>query len=182
MADVGCELCAADTPAEWVLTYQDGDPGEERARETMLTVGNGYLATRGAAPEAVADAHHYPGTYVAGIYNRLTSVVDGQTREDESIVNLPNWLPVTFRPVRGRWFAPGVWERAHEHTALEQTYVIEGSLEDHEGQCGPGQFVWRPAGNRHEALSPNGAVLLGFFLKPNRFAYGEKFFTAAGEQ
>lgn len=119
MADVGCKLCAADTPAEWVLTYQDGDPGEERARETMLTVGNGYLATRGAAPEAVADAHHYPGTYVAGIYNRLTSVVDGQTREDESIVNLPNWLPVTFRPVRGRWFAPGVWERAHEHTALE---------------------------------------------------------------
>ena len=31
--------------------------------------------------------------------------------------------------------------------------------------------IWR----RH-SLS-NGAVLLGFFLKPNRFAYGEKFFT-----
>jgi hypothetical protein len=26
-------------------------------------------------------------------------------------------------------------------------------------------------------VSPNGAVILGFFLKPNRFAYGEKFFT-----
>jgi hypothetical protein len=25
-------------------------------------------------------------------------------------------------------------------------------------------------------------VLLGFFLKPNRFAYGEKFFTAPGER
>ena len=23
---------------------------------------------------------------------------------------------------------------------------------------------------------------LGFFLKPNRFAYGEKFFTAPGER
>src|SRR6516225_8624791 len=44
----------------------------------------------------------------------------------------------------------------HEHTALEQTYVIEGSLEDHEGKCGPGQFVWRPAGNQHEAVAPNG--------------------------
>src|SRR6516225_3717227 len=61
----------------------------------------------------------------------------------------------------------------HEHTALEQTYVIEGSLEDHEGKCGPGQFVWRPAGNQHEAVAPNGAVLLGFFLK---------FFTAPGER
>ena len=30
--------------------------------------------------------------------------------------------------------------------------------------------------------SPDGAVILGFFLKPNRFAYGEKFFTAPGER
>ena len=78
--------------------------------------------------------------------------------------------------------APGAVVPLHEHTALEQTYVIEGSLEDHEGKCGPGQFVWRPAGNQHEAVAPNGAVLLGFFLKPNRFAYGEKFFTEAGER
>ena len=42
---------------------------------------------------------------------------------------------------------PGAIVPLHEHTALEQTYVIEGSLEDHEGKCGPGQFVWRPAGN-----------------------------------
>ena len=42
---------------------------------------------------------------------------------------------------------PGAVVPLHEHTALEQTYVIEGSLEDHEGKCGPGQFVWRPAGN-----------------------------------
>ena len=60
--------------------------------------------------------------------------------------------------------------------------VIEGSLEDHEGKCGPGQFVWRPAGNQHEAVAPDGAVLLGFFLKPNRFAYGDKFFTEPGER
>jgi len=62
---------------------------------------------------------------------------------------------------------PGAVVPLHEHVALEQTYVIEGSLEDHEGKCGPGQFVWRPAGNQHEAIAPNGAVLLGFFLKPN---------------
>ena len=73
--------------------------------------------------------------------------------------------------------APGAVVPLHEHTALEQTFVLEGTIEDHEGACGPGQFVWRPAGNRHEAVAPNGALILGFFLKPNRFAYGEKFFT-----
>jgi hypothetical protein len=49
-------------------------------------------------------------------------------------------------------------------------------------KCGPGQFFWRPAGNQHEAVAPNGAVPLGFFLKPNRFAYGEKFFSDPGER
>jgi anti-sigma factor ChrR (cupin superfamily) len=72
---------------------------------------------------------------------------------------------------------PGAVVPLHEHTALEQTFVLEGTLEDHEGACGPGQFVWRPAGNRHEAIAPNGAVILGFFLAPNRFARGERFFT-----
>jgi anti-sigma factor ChrR (cupin superfamily) len=72
---------------------------------------------------------------------------------------------------------PGAVVPLHEHTALEQTFVLEGTIEDHEGVCGPGHFVWRPAGNQHEAVAPNGAVILGFFLKPNRFARGEKFFT-----
>ena len=72
---------------------------------------------------------------------------------------------------------PGAIVPLHEHTALEQTFVIEGTLEDHEGACGPGQFVWRAAGNTHEAIAPNGAVVLSFFLKPNRFASGNKFFT-----
>jgi anti-sigma factor ChrR (cupin superfamily) len=78
--------------------------------------------------------------------------------------------------------APGAVVPLHEHTALEQTYVLEGSLKDHEGVCGPGQFVWRPAGNQHEAVAPDGALILGFFLKPNRFAYGEKFFTEDGQR
>ena len=54
---------------------------------------------------------------------------------------------------------PGAVVPLHEHTALEQTFVLEGTIEDHEGVCGPGEFVWRPAGNRHEAVAPNGAVI-----------------------
>ena len=76
---------------------------------------------------------------------------------------------------------PGAVVPLHEHTAIEQTYILEGTLDDHEGVCGPGQFCWRPAGNVHEAVAPDGAVILGMFLKPNRFAQGTKFFTETGE-
>jgi anti-sigma factor ChrR (cupin superfamily) len=67
-----------------------------------------------------------------------------------------------------RW-APGSRLPLHEHVEIEQTYVLEGSLEDDEGEVTAGNFVWRPAGSRHEARSRNGALILAFFLRPNRF-------------
>ena len=82
----------------WVLAYDGFDPPDEGLREALCTLGNGYLATRGAAPEAAADAVHYPGTYVAGCYNRLVSRVAGREVENEDLVNVPNWLSLTFRP------------------------------------------------------------------------------------
>ena len=107
---VVADLAELDPDGPWILGYTASDDAGEGAREALLTLGNGYLGTRGALPEAVADAVRYPGTYVAGVYNRLTSDVDGRVREDESIVNLPNWLPVTFRATGGEWLAPGTWE------------------------------------------------------------------------
>ena len=67
-----------------------------------------------------------------------------------------------------RW-APGSRLPLHEHVEIEQTYVLEGSVEDDEGEVAAGNFVWRPAGSRHEARSANGALILAFFLRPNRF-------------
>ncbi len=67
-----------------------------------------------------------------------------------------------------RW-APGSVLAMHEHMAIEQTYVIEGSVVDDEGECRAGDFVWRPKGNRHIARSPNGCLMIAMFLKPNTF-------------
>jgi alpha,alpha-trehalase len=89
----------------WSLVYEGFDPSQERLRETLCTLGNGYFATRGAAPESTADASHYPGTYIAGCYDRLPSVVDGRTLEHEDLVNGPNWLPLTFRHPGQPWFS-----------------------------------------------------------------------------
>ncbi|MCQ4084820.1 glycoside hydrolase family 65 protein [Streptomyces sp. RB6PN25] len=81
----------------WTWTYEGYDPGQERLREALCTLGNGYFATRGAAPESAAGPAHYPGTYAAGCYNRLVSTAAGRRVENEDLVNLPNWLPLRFR-------------------------------------------------------------------------------------
>jgi anti-sigma factor ChrR (cupin superfamily) len=65
--------------------------------------------------------------------------------------------------------APGAVLTDHMHVEIEQTWVLEGSLVDQEGEAKAGTFVWRPAGSRHVASAPNGALLLGIFQKPNKF-------------
>jgi len=93
--------------SEWLLVYDGFDPDNEGLRVALCTLGNGYFATRGAAPEARADDVHYPGTYVAGCYDRLVTEVAGREVENEDLVNVPNWLPLTFRIENGDWFDPG---------------------------------------------------------------------------
>jgi alpha,alpha-trehalase len=88
----------------WTFTYEGYDPHDEKLREALCTVGNGYFAVRGAAPESKAGQIHYPGTYAAGVYNRLDDVIGGTKTDNESLVNLPNWLPLTFRIDGGDWF------------------------------------------------------------------------------
>jgi anti-sigma factor ChrR (cupin superfamily) len=66
--------------------------------------------------------------------------------------------------------APGTRLPEHEHVKIEQTYVLEGSLMCPEGECHAGQFVWRPAGSRHEAWAgPKGGLFLAMFQVPNKF-------------
>ena len=66
--------------------------------------------------------------------------------------------------------APGTRLPEHEHVKIEQTYVLEGELHCGEGICKAGQFVWRPAGSRHEAWAgPKGGLFLAMFQIPNKF-------------
>ncbi|MFE2600971.1 glycoside hydrolase family 65 protein [Streptomyces sp. NPDC059396] len=92
----------------WTWTYEGYDPESERLREALCTLGNGYFATRGAASETSAGPAHYPGTYVAGCYNRLVSTVAGRRIENEDLVNLPDWLPLRYR-MRPEGAEPGPW-------------------------------------------------------------------------
>jgi len=131
----------------WKLEYRDYNPEQERLRESLCTLGNGYFGTRGAAPEYRADANHYPGTYIAGVFNRLTTEIRGVSVENESLVNLPNWLPLTFRIEDGPWFRlEDVTIREYRQSLLLREGILEREVrfEDREGRISRyrlGRFV-----------------------------------------
>ena len=112
-------VARAPSPEGWSIVYEGFDPAQEPLREALCALGNGRFASRGCAPEAVADGVHYPGTYAAGLYNRLTSEVMGREVADESNVNLPNWLPLSFRIEDGEWFDASKVELAEYRQELD---------------------------------------------------------------
>jgi trehalose/maltose hydrolase-like predicted phosphorylase/beta-phosphoglucomutase-like phosphatase (HAD superfamily) len=124
-------------PDVWTLVYEGFDPARQGLREALCALGNGYFLTRGALPEAKADDVNYPGTYVAGLYNRLTSKIAGRQVENEDLVNVPNWLPLEFRIAGGPWFdmqQPGVQDH-HLELDMEHATLIR-------------RFTWRDAVGR----------------------------------
>lgn len=94
----------------WSIRDYGCPPADEGTREALYTTGNGYFGTRGAFEESSADDVHYPGTYIAGLFNQLPSIISGKTVYNEDFVNSPNWLPITFKIGSGAWFDPDQME------------------------------------------------------------------------
>jgi beta-phosphoglucomutase family hydrolase len=90
----------------WILNYSDYDRSNEKSREALLTIGNGYFGTRGAMEETSAGESNYPGTYIASLYNRLSTPIADRMVENEDFVNAPNWLPIRFKIDDEPWFDP----------------------------------------------------------------------------
>ncbi|MFO7978382.1 MAG: hypothetical protein R6U64_06955, partial [Bacteroidales bacterium] len=106
--------------SNWTVVYKGFNREEHPLQEALCTLGNGYFATRGALEmelhavkvktedkvkvKGIGDgkAWNYPGTYLAGGYNRMKSK-EGKI-ENEDLVNWPNWLYLTFRINGGKWF------------------------------------------------------------------------------
>ena len=103
----------------WRLRYEEVAPHQEGLREALCTLGNGYFATRGAAPESCADGVHYPGTYIAGCFNELQTVIAGRATENESLVNAPNWLMLTVAAEDGPWLGAADVEVLEDRQELD---------------------------------------------------------------
>lgn len=104
VTDLAQVQVAEEPPSAWSLVYDGFDPAQEGIREALCTLGNGYFAIRGAAAWSAADDIHYPGTYLAGGYNRLRTDIAGRVVENEDLVNFPNWLALGFRIAGQEWF------------------------------------------------------------------------------
>ena len=114
--------------ASWRWEYHAYDPDTEALVEALCTLGNGRMATRGSAPETHQDGTHYPATYLAGCYDRLTSTVDGRTLDNEDMVRLPDWTALAYR-CRPEDEPPGDW-LSPDHATLRHYQVC---LDMHEG-------------------------------------------------
>ncbi len=110
----------------WILRYDKWEKDEHPLREALCTLGNGVFATRGAFEEVPENDYNYPGTYLAGGYNRMKSEIKGKVVENEDLVNWPNWLYLTFRINDGKWFSLENGEILEHITSLN---LKEGILE-----------------------------------------------------
>ncbi|MFW6212693.1 MAG: beta-phosphoglucomutase family hydrolase [Spirochaetota bacterium] len=80
----------------WQLTYHGFHDDDERLREAMHTVGNGYFGTRGSLEsEPISDNVHNPGTYIAGLFDRAATKVRDKTIYNNDFVNCPDWTRAT---------------------------------------------------------------------------------------
>jgi beta-phosphoglucomutase len=71
----------------WVITESEFDPARLHHQETVFTLGNGYLSTRGAFEEG------YPGAWSATL---MHGVFDDVPIVYTELANCPDWLPVTI--------------------------------------------------------------------------------------
>jgi hypothetical protein len=80
------------------------------------------------------------------------------SREYGLMIALFRWEPATVLP-------------SHEHVEIEQTFVLQGAPST--GDVISGNYVWRLRGNRYAAGAPRGALVVSFFIKPNKFLQGD---------
>lgn len=72
-----------DAAGPWVLSEHGWNPARANYYETLFTVGNGYIGTRGTLEEGHVGV--VSGSYLAGVYDAHDSqVID--------LVNVPDWL------------------------------------------------------------------------------------------
>lgn len=69
---------------------------------------------------------------------------------------------------------PGAHIPFHKHPEIEQSLVLEGSVEDHDGVARAGDYVWRKPGSLHDNRSPDGAILFAVYRKPNIYYHAAK--------
>jgi kojibiose phosphorylase len=72
---------------DWTVTEPHFDPAQLRTRETVFTLGNGYLGTRGSFEEGYPQA--VPATFIHGVYDDVPVIYT-------ELANCPDWLSLVI--------------------------------------------------------------------------------------
>ncbi|QIZ71183.1 beta-phosphoglucomutase [Oxynema aestuarii] len=73
--------------SDWVLSETQFDPHHQHHKETVFTVGNGYLGTRGSFEEGYPGA--WAATFINGVYDDVPVVYT-------ELANCPDWLALSI--------------------------------------------------------------------------------------
>ncbi len=84
------------SPCDWLIVQKRYRPDETPKYETLFTLANGFMGTRGAYEEPVPRSH--PATYIAGVFDRTMTF-------NEELANAPNWLGLEVR-INGELMSP----------------------------------------------------------------------------
>ncbi len=79
----------------WTIGESKFDPNALHHKETVFTLGNGYLGTRGSFEEGYPGA--MPATLINGVYDDVAIA-------HTELANCPDWLPLVFR-IGGEYFS-----------------------------------------------------------------------------
>lgn len=93
-------------PDTWTLAVDGYDPQKVGQREALFGTANGYWGTRAAIPGSLADGERYPGSYAAGVYNRVVSEVHDSIAETEHTPKIPDWTFLRVRDEAGDELLP----------------------------------------------------------------------------
>ena len=72
---------------DWILIEPEFIPDKLHSRESIFTIGNGYLGTRGSFEEGYIRA--LPATFIHGVYDHVPVVYT-------ELANCPDWLPLVL--------------------------------------------------------------------------------------
>ena len=93
----------------WKITEENFDPNKQHHKETVFTIGNGYLSTRGAFEE------RFPGemraTFLHGVFDEAPVVFT-------ELANAPDWLELDI-------FLAGERFRLDKGTLLSFTRTLD---------------------------------------------------------
>jgi beta-phosphoglucomutase family hydrolase len=122
--DIETWFAAGVIEDSWCLKYTDFKLDNEKSRESLLTVGNGYFASRGCFTEEKASNFHYPATYMSGVFNKKESTIKDKIVLNEDLVNCPNWLFTSFKIDDDDWCN----QKTYKIIEIERTLNIKKGL------------------------------------------------------